>query len=254
MTTFDQNVVMAVRTVRRRLQLVHLPGTGRAARLVILSVREVATGTITGLMTIDHVSTRGTGVRTTRRLCALVLAAALLVGIAVVGLKLAWALLAVLGPLAGLMFVYWILFGRTGSRGGSDRPPLFWRLVGHAARGTASGVAALTTAPLRYDGLADPSTELHRFRVTEPSGQLIECELLGELRGAQLRPGDLVEIRGHRTRHGTVRVRRVVLTASGAAVTARAPLPFNIARLVNAGAIGLCVATVLIFVVLRVSG
>ena len=89
------------------------------------------------------------------------------------------------------------------------------------------------------------STEVRRFRVTEVSGRQVDCELVGELAGAHLQPGDTVDVFGRTTRHATVRVRAVMVTSNRSRITARPGSGFVLARIANVVVVTLAAACVI---------
>jgi ribosomal protein S28E/S33 len=115
------------------------------------------------------------------------------------------------------------------------------------ATGAAKGLARIVTASIRAGSSLErqQSTEVRRFRVTEVSGRQVDCELVGELAGAQLHQGDVVDVFGRTTRHGTVRVRAVIVTSNQARITARPHFGFVLARIANVAAVALPAACLL---------
>lgn len=117
--------------------------------------------------------------------------------------------------------------------------------------GARRGMGALRPAP--GSGHAVP---VHRFRVQAVTGEISACVLVGDLVGAEIRHGDVVRVRGRRTRHGHYQIRRVDVLSSPAGpviatVTARPATAFLLAlwsdRVARAlgivAVIYLCIAT-----------
>ncbi len=138
------------------------------------------------------------------------------------------------------------------------------RQVRRAAAATAIAVAAVVTlmvagGPHRVSGLvfllptlavvavliATPflvprgrtRTPVYRFRITEVSGRVLDCEILGKLDGAPLRAGDGVEVFG---RPGAV-VRVDEIVRGDERLHGRPPVAFQIAR--HAATVALALAT-----------
>lgn len=207
----------------------------------------VAAGTITGTVTCDQLTAIGAGQRLLARVAGVLAAVALLVLVFVGGLALTTSVLVPLIPsllvLTGLLLGYRVLlFGfRPRRRSG--------RRVGRLLAKATGGLAGIVATPIRAGAgmRREHSTEVRRFRITEVSGRLVDCELTGELAGAPPRPGDVVEVFGRQTRHGTVQAREVVSTADQARTIARPNLGFVLARGADLVALGLgsaCVAGV----------
>lgn len=98
-----------------------------------------------------------------------------------------------------------------------------------ASAGARRGMGALR--PATGSG---HSVTVHRFRVQSVTGEISACVLLGELVGDGVRHGDVVRVRGRRTRHGHYQVRRVDVLSSPvgliiATVTARPSTAFLLA-------------------------
>ena len=98
-----------------------------------------------------------------------------------------------------------------------------------ASAGARRGMGALRPA-----AGSGHSVTVHRFRVQSVTGEISACVLLGDLVGDEVRHGDVVRVRGRRTRHGHYQVRRIdVLSAPAgpvvAAVTARPSTAFLLA-------------------------
>jgi hypothetical protein len=200
-----------------------------------------AAGTITGPMTCDQITATGRG----RRLLALAagaiasvaLAALLVVGGMQVITPMLVPHLPVLLMVALLLVVLrLVVFG-------FRRRSASVRLVA----GAAKWLTGIVAAPMRAGSSRghEQSTEVRRFRVTEVSGRQVDCELVGELPGAQPRHGDVVDVFGRRTRRGTVRVRAVVLSSDQTRITARPGLRFVLARLTNAAVVALSTVCVI---------
>lgn len=205
-----------------------------------------AVGTITGPVTCDRTTATGSGQRLLAGVAGVIAAVALVTVLVVGGIQLTVSVLVPLLPallIIGflLLIIRVLLFGfrrrRRARRGGS----------GHLATGAAKGLARIVTASIRAGSSLEreQSTEVRRFRVTEVSGRQVDCELVGELAGAQLQQGDVVDVFGRTTRHGTVRVRAVIVTGNQARITARPHFGFVLARIANVAAVALPAACLL---------
>jgi hypothetical protein len=200
-----------------------------------------AVGTITSPVTCDQITATGRGQRllalAAGAIASVALAALLVVGgtqviVSVLVPHLPVLLMAVLL----LLILRLVVFG-------FRRRSASVRLVA----GAAKWLTGIVAAPMRAGSSRGHrlSTEVRRFRVTEVSGRQVDCELVGELTGAQPRHGDVVDVFGRRTRRGTVRVRTVVVTSNQARITATPGLRFVLARLVNAAVVALSTVCVI---------
>jgi hypothetical protein len=204
----------------------------------------VAAGTVTGPVTCNQITATGTGQRllvlAAGVIAAMVLAALLVIGGIQVIVSVLVPLLPGLLVLALLLLILRVLvFGfRLRRRRGAS---------GRLVVGAAKGLARIVVAPIRVGSSVghELSTEVRRFRVTEVSGRQVDCELVGELAGAQLQPGDIVDVFGRTTRHATVRVRAVVVTSNRSRITARPAFGFVLARITNVVAVALSAACVI---------
>ena len=103
------------------------------------------------------------------------------------------------------------------------------RVVRGASAGARRGMGALRPA-----AGSGHTVTVHRFRVQSVTGEISACVLVGELVGDEVRHGDVVRVRGRRTRHGHYQVRRVDVLSSPvgpiiATVTARPSTAFLLA-------------------------
>jgi hypothetical protein len=205
-----------------------------------------AVGTITGSVTCDRITATGTGQRLLAGVAGVLAAVALVTLVVVGGIQLTVSVLVPLLPallIIGflLLIIRVLLFGfrrrHRARRGGS----------GHLAASAAKGLARIVVASIRAGSSLEreQSTEVRRFRVTEVSGRQVDCELVGELAGAQLQQGDVVDVFGRTTRRGTVRVRAVIVTSNQARITARPQFGFVLARIANVAAVALSAMCVL---------
>lgn len=197
----------------------------RRSPLASRSGGPAAAGTVTGSVTCDRITATGTGQRLLALVAGVIAAVALTTLVVVGGIQLTVSVLVPLLPgLLVLGFMLLIL-----------RVMLFGFRRRHRARGGSSGSSLER----------ELSTEVRRFRVTEVSGRQVDCELVGELAGAHLRQGDVVDVFGRTTRHATVRVRAVVVTSNQALITARPHFGFVLARIANVAAVTLSAACVI---------
>jgi hypothetical protein len=204
----------------------------------------VAAGTVTGPVTCDHITATGTGQRLLAFTAGVVAAMALALLLVVAGIQVVVSVLVPLLP-ALLIIAFLLLVLRVMVFGFRlrHRRSASSRLV----VGAAKGLAQIVVAPIRAGSSVghELSTEVRRFRVTEVSGRQVDCELVGELAGAHLQPGDIVDVFGRRTRHATVRVRAAVVTSNQSRITARPGFGFVLARIANVVAVTLSAACVI---------
>jgi hypothetical protein len=199
---------------------------------------EVVIGTITGSVSCDQLVVSGTGKLVLIRGAAMLAAGALLALLYFGGVALFSQIMVPLIPgLLGIAFLLFILrslfyagFGPRRHRGGGHGGG-----VGRLITSGAGGVARLAGTSMRAGagGPHEYSTEVRRFRVTETSGRIVDCEFTGELHGAQLRQGDVVEVYGRFTGGGTLTVREVVVVANHATIRARPNAGYQMARAAN---------------------
>ncbi len=211
-----------------------------------------ATGTITGSVTCDQITATGTGQRMLAFAAGLIAAAALATLVVVAGIQVTVSVLVpllpgllVVGSLLLILRVMLFGFRRSHRRSASGR----------LVAGAAKGLTRIVVAPMRAGSSLkrELSTEVRRFRVTEVSGRHVDCELVGKLAGAHPQQGDMVDVFGRTTRHGTVRVRAVVVTSNQARITARRHFGFVLARIANVAAVTLSIACVISVVYLLVT-
>lgn len=180
---------------------------GRSGRLA-------AAGTITGPVTCARIAATGTGQRLLALAAGVIAAVALATLMVVGGIAVTVSVLMPLLP--GLLVLGFLLL-----------------ILKVAAMRAGSSLER------------ELSTEVRRFRVTEVSGRQVACELVGELAGAQLQQGDIVDVFGRAARRATVRVRAVVVTSNQARITARPGFGFVLARIANVAAVTLSAACVI---------
>jgi hypothetical protein len=203
-------------------------------------------GTITGSVTCDRITATGTGQRLLAGVAGVIAAVALVTLIVIGGIQLTVSVLVPLLPallIIGfiLLIIRVLLFGfrrrHRARRGGS----------GHLAAGAAKCLTRIVAASIHAGSSLEreQSTEVRRFRVTEVSGRQVNCELVGELTGTQLHQGDVVNVFGRTTRHGTIRVRAIIVTSNQARITARPHFGFVLARIANVAAVALSTACVI---------
>lgn len=119
-----------------------------------------------------------------------------------------------------------------------------------ASAGARRGMGALRPA-----AGSGHTVTVHRFRVQSVTGEISACLLLGDLVGDEVRHGDVVRVKGRRTRHGHYQVRRIDVLSSPAGpviatVTARPSTAFllalwsdRVAKALGVVAVGcLCIA------------
>lgn len=201
-------------------------------------------------MTCDELITIGVGRQVLARVTG---ALAVLAFLVLCGFTLTtevpFRLLSSLLVLTGLLLVYRVLlFGfRPLRRNGG------WGRIGaSSAERLIRAIGVPLQAGRRME--RELSTEIRRFRITEVSGRVVECELTGELAGAHLRQGDVVEVYGRRTRQGIMRAREVVIVANQARVRGRPNFAYVFARCANVVALvlaGVCVLGVVYVVIIR---
>jgi hypothetical protein len=172
----------------------------RAARRPRPGRGPVVVGTVTGAIGCDRRSAGGPGRRAAEAGAAVLAVVALLVLVILGGTRSAGAALVLLLVGGSSVLLCALSAGARRRRTGSRHP-----------------------AP-------EPLTEERRFRVTETSGREVRCVLLGELHGAPLRRGDVVEVYGRTTRTGEVRVHEAVVVANRQVVRARPGPAFRLAR------------------------
>lgn len=211
-------------------------------------------GTITGAITLDYQTSSGVGQRFLTFIAALGVVVGLIVVLWLVALHLLKELLSpellfglfVIACLLGLM--KFALFGRVGRNPNKPRSNnhSVARVGAHGGRSAAHGIGRLLASPFHLGRNEDASVEVRRFRVTDASGMVHDCELFGEISGASLRQGDGVNATGRRTRSGTLRVRRLVLTANGAIVSGRNTFRYGSSRIANVVAGAVVVALIVV--------
>ncbi len=170
----------------------------------------VFVGTVNGRVSAD------TGYRRFRGVAVLTVSG-LLAAAAVLFLNA--ALFAVLLVLLLVPLIAWVVLGAwigrptTAARGAGNA---IGTVAGAAVRGTRAAVRrGMGTARTRH-----PVTE-RRFQVRLLSGEFVTCLLCGDLSGDEPRHGDIVRMRGRRTRAGHYRATRVEILSSPAGPVVR---------------------------------
>jgi hypothetical protein len=110
--------------------------------------------------------------------------------------------------------------------------------------GLLAMLATIAWGTLR--GPIRPVCEIRRLRLVDKGGRQVDCELRGAVVGLEPGPGDHLQVRGKRDRHGILRVRRVLVTVTGAGATPRPRIRYLLARAVNPVAAILAAAVTLL--------
>jgi hypothetical protein len=191
----------------------------------------IATGTITGPIAVGVVTASTKTQRTCARVAGTLTAIALLwlLFMQVDRWMSGWAT----GRLAGLaavvvvlLLVAFVITGRRRRRR-ADRAK-----KGRAVLGLGRLLKRSVARPVRTGrgGTLEATSECRRFRLTDVSGRVVACELVGVPVGAELNQGDVIDAFGHRTRQDTVRVTGALLGSERTYVTARPNFRFRLAR------------------------